>query len=260
MMNSNESKKERKPEEMSDILTHHPIAIFLLILVVILFVILGGGINAAIILTIILVVSFFLVQYLFGFSIQTFFKNGSPSSPTPKIEVEVNTFPKHKKEGVPEIKWENQVFNIPGNTYTYDDAKALCSAYGAKLATVAQVEGAYRNGAEWCNYGWSDGQMALFPTQQETYDKFQKIPGHEHDCGRPGVNGGFMNNPALKFGVNCYGHKPKPTPEEIQMMKTMSYYPVNEQEQAFQNKVNYWKGKIQNILVSPFNQKSWSRI
>jgi len=247
----------------SDIFTHHPIAIFILLVIVILFIVLGGGVLGAILLTIILAISFFLAEYMFGFSIQTYFKNWSS---TPTIEVDLNT--KNKKNPpspppnppIPEIKWENQVFNIPGNTYTYNDAKALCSAYGAKLATVSQVEDAYRNGAEWCNYGWSDGQMALFPTQTKTYDNLQKIPGHEHDCGRPGVNGGFMNNPALKFGVNCYGHKPKPTPEEIQMMKNMSYYPVNEQEQAFQNKVNYWKGKIQNILVSPFNQKSWSRI
>jgi hypothetical protein len=31
--------------------------------------------------------------------------------------------------------------------------------------------------------------MALFPTQKETWDKLQKIKGHEHDCGRPGING-----------------------------------------------------------------------
>lgn len=248
---------------VKNIYTHHPISIFLLLLIIILFLVLGGGITEAILLGIILVVFFFLTEYLFGFSIQTYFKNWSSSTPT--IEVDLNTnnkknHPNPLNPPPPEIKWENQVFNIPGNTYTYDDAKSLCSAYGAKLATVSQVEDAYRNGAEWCNYGWSDGQMALFPTQTKTYENLQKIPGHEHDCGRPGVNGGFMNNPALKFGVNCYGHKPKPTPEEIQMMKNMSYYPVNEQEQAFQNKVNYWKGKIQNILVSPFNQKSWSRI
>jgi hypothetical protein len=37
----------------------------------------------------------------------------------------------------------------------------------------------------------------------------QKIKGHEHDCGRPGVNGGYIANPLVKFGVNCYGNKRK---------------------------------------------------
>ena len=28
-------------------------------------------------------------------------------------------------------------------------------------------------------------------------------------CGNPGINGGYFANPDLKFGVNCYGIKPK---------------------------------------------------
>merc|ERR1711904_243505 len=87
-------------------------------------------------------------------------------------------------------KLGQQVFNIPGNNYTYDDAKALCKAYGGKLATYSQIEDAYKSGAEWCNYGWSDNQMAFYPTQKSTWKKLQKIKGHKHDCGRPGVNGG----------------------------------------------------------------------
>ena len=51
----------------------------------------------------------------------------------------------------------------------------------------------------------------LFPTQKKLYDKLQKIPGHENDCGRQGVNGGYIKNPHVKFGVNCYGKKPKKT-------------------------------------------------
>ena len=39
------------------------------------------------------------------------------------------------------------------------------------------------------NYGWSDGQMAYFPTQKDTWDKLQKNPNTKHACGRPGVNG-----------------------------------------------------------------------
>jgi hypothetical protein len=36
----------------------------------------------------------------------------------------------------------------------------------------------------------------------------QGIKGHEHDCGRPGINGGYFDNPEMRFGVNCFGAKP----------------------------------------------------
>ena len=153
-----------------------------------------------------------------------------------------------------------QVFNIPGNYYSYSDAKVLCSAYGAELANYGQIEDAYNNGAEFCNYGWSDGQMALFPTQKETYEQLQQIEGHENDCGRPGVNGGYMANPQLKFGVNCYGKKPKITNEEQEMMHNINPLPTSEKDILMEKKVDYWKSKLDEILVSPFNYNTWSKV
>jgi hypothetical protein len=153
-----------------------------------------------------------------------------------------------------------QVFNIPGNKYDYDSAKALCKAYNSDLATYNQVEDSYKSGGEWCNYGWSEGQMALFPTQQTTYNNLQKIEGHEHDCGRPGINGGYIANPSVQFGVNCYGVKPLITQEESDLMKTMTPYPETKKDKAFQAEVDSLKNKIAEILVSPFNYKSWTQI
>ena len=54
------------------------------------------------------------------------------------------------------------------------------------------MEDAYEDGADWCSYGWSEDQMAFFPTQKEKWKKLQKIEGHKHDCGRPGINGGYI--------------------------------------------------------------------
>jgi hypothetical protein len=151
-----------------------------------------------------------------------------------------------------------QVFNVPGNFYGYADAKAVCNAYGSRLANYGEVEKAYKKGGEWCNYGWSDGQMALFPTQQKTYDVLQTKKGHENDCGRPGVNGGYMVNPKLKFGVNCYGKKPAITPTEADLMRDTTPYPITMEDIEFQNKVDYWKDKVKDILIAPFNYKNWS--
>ncbi len=215
------------------------------------------GILAILVFIILIAINGF--QYFFGMNIVATLKN--LFTPTPEIDINVET-PRLDalNAPVPEILIKEQVFNIPGNNYGYEDAKALCSAYGARLANYAEVEDAYNKGGEWCNYGWSDGQMALFPTQQSTFDGLQKIEGHENDCGRPGVNGGYMANPHLKFGVNCYGFKPKMTQQEEMLMETEPIYPKTMKDIAMEQRVKYWKNKLSEILVSPFNSKNWSRL
>ena len=188
-------------------------------------------------------------------SINNFFQE------TPKINIVVDQSKAQPTPSVvPEISFKKQVFNIPGNNYDYENSRALCKAYGGRLATYSEIENSYNSGSEWCNYGWSDGQMALYPTQKNTFDNLQKIPGHENDCGRTGINGGYMANPNLKFGVNCYGYKPKITPEEQYLMSSTTPYPQTQKDIDFQNEIDYWKTQITNILVSPFNYKNWSRV
>jgi hypothetical protein len=214
----------------------------------------------------ILLVAFFVIlviinglQYFFGIDIVAKLKNLFTGSPEVDITVDTSRA-EAVKAPVPEILIRPQVFNIPGNDYIYPDAKALCSAYGARLATYKEVEEAYKDGGEWCNYGWSDGQMALFPTQQKTFDDLQQIEGHENDCGRPGVNGGYIANPKVKFGVNCYGYKPRMTSTEEDLMATEPIYPKTAKDIAMENRVNYWRDKLSEILVSPFNHNTWSRL
>ena len=217
------------------------------------------------IITIILV-AFFVVliiinglQYFFGLDIIAKLKNIFTEKPEVDIIVDQSRL-EAIKAPVPEILIRKQVFNIPENDYIYPDAKALCSAYGARLATYKEVEETYKNGGEWCNYGWSDDQLALFPTQEKTYNELQKIKGHENDCGRSGVNGGYIANPKVKFGVNCYGYKPRMNSTEEELMATEPLYPKTLKDIAMENRVNYWKDKLSSILVSPFNHNTWSRL
>ena len=174
----------------------------------------------------------------------------------PKIDLTIQQPP--SENVVPELKIKKEVYNIPSNNFTYDDSKAICQAYGGSLATYNQVENSYNKGSEWCNYGWSDGQMALFPTQQKTWYKLQTIEGHENDCGRPGVNGGKIDNPHARFGVNCYGFKPIITSAEADKMKNTTIYPVSMKDLELQKKLDYWKKRVPEILISPFNKNSWS--
>ena len=102
--------------------------------------------------------------------------------------------------------------------------------------------------------------MALFPTQKQTFENLKGIKGHEHDCGRPGINGGYIANPEVKFGVNCFGYKPPITSEEEEMMQNVSPYPKTEKDVEMEKKVDFWKTQIDDILVSPFNYNTWSRV
>ena len=156
---------------------------------------------------------------------------------------------------------QNEVFNVDNNLYTYDDAQAICQAYGAKLATYDQIEESYNDGGEWCNYGWSEGQMALFPTQKETWKKLQKVKGHENDCGRPGINGGYIENPYVEFGVNCFGKKPKPSADDLARMNREQQFivPTSEADKELNAKVQFWKDNAAQLLqLNSHNTKKWS--
>ena len=156
----------------------------------------------------------------------------------------------------------NEVFNVSNNAYTYDEAKAVCSIYGAELATYDQIEQAYNNGAEWCNYGWSEGQMAYFPTQKSTWTELQKNPKAKNNCGRPGINGGFMANPNLKFGVNCFGKKPDPTDDDVRRLESKKYqtYPDQIYDKEMKAKMEKWKKNADKVLqLNSYNKNMWSR-
>lgn len=155
----------------------------------------------------------------------------------------------------------DEVFNISNNLYTYEDAQNICSAYGAKLATYDEIEDAYNKGGEWCNYGWSEGQMAYFPTQKSTWNTLQKSERHKNNCGRPGVNGGYMANPNIKFGVNCFGKKPVPNDADKARLdaQQIQLAPLTPEEVAINEKVKYWKDNADKLLVvNSYNRKKWS--
>jgi hypothetical protein len=220
----------------------------------------NSGINImSIIIIAILIVLVIINAFEYFFSINVTAYIQGLFSPKTQVDIVVDQT-SIQPAPVPTIRFKKQVFNIPGNYYNYNNAKALCKAYGSELASYDQLEKAYNDGAEWCNYGWSSNQLALFPTQQKTYNTLQTIKGHENDCGRPGVNGGYIANPQVRFGVNCYGNKPKITSEEEELMKTTSPYPETLQDKVFQKKVDFWKDKVDEILVSPFNHNSWGQL
>ena len=146
-------------------------------------------------------------------------------------------------------------FNIDNNDFTYDEAHLMCKSIGSKLATYEQVNNAYEKGANWCNYGWSADSLALYPTQEKFWEQLQKKHGgkHRNKCGKPGINGGFFPDKSLRFGVNCYGHKPKPDKTKINYL--------NDGCDVEKKIIDEYKKKYQEgvIEVKPFNKSQWSK-
>ena len=151
-----------------------------------------------------------------------------------------------------------EVFNVSRNIYKYSDAPAVCAALGAELATYDQMKEAYEGGADWCNYGWVKGQMAVYPTQRSTYEKLQQgPPEYRTACGKVGVNGGYFDNPELAFGVNCYGVKP-PKNATDELLESQVALPPSPEEIEFEKKVQKFRDQMGTINVLPFHKGQWS--
>lgn len=147
-----------------------------------------------------------------------------------------------------DIPFLDEVFHVSNQDYTYEQAKCKCDAYGARLATKAEITRAYNEGANWCSYGWSEGQNAYYPIQQQYLESLPN-GGQDGSCGKPGVNGGFFSNPILKFGVNCYGIKPK---GELIVPKKPDETPFCAKRNNFQA-----SHQLDTDQIAPFNWQKW---
>ena len=183
----------------------------------------------------------------------------SPPSPSPPPPSSVKTTPPTETKNSTTDYAKDEVFNIGNNLYTYDDAQSICTAYGARLATYDDIEKSYEAGGEWCNYGWSDGQMIFFPTQKDTWNKLQKDPNKKNNCGRPGINGGYIANPYIKFGVNCYGKKPKPSDSDrLMMMNKNEDHSTTNNSAKIDPNVEKWKSLLSTLTINSYNNNEWS--
>jgi LPXTG-motif cell wall-anchored protein len=154
---------------------------------------------------------------------------------------------------------KKEVFNVSSNRYAYADAEPLCKALGAELATYDQVKEAWDSGADWCNYGWSKGQLALYPTQESTWKELQDGPEEQKGvCGRPGLNGGYFDNPDLRFGVNCYGVKPAQSAHDAREIASADNRPITPAVIDYEKKVAKYKAESDSIGVLPFNKDKWA--
>ena len=203
-----------------------------------------------------IILGFFMVviamvggNYFFGTSIGASLKNITTN---PQVKLDIVNQSGEKDPKLLKDLQKKEVFHVPGQ-FSYTDAKALCRAYGGSLANIKQMDDAYKSGAEWCDYGWSDDQMALFPTQTKTWQMFKESETQcggpvNSKCGRPGINGGYTMDLNQLLGANCFGAKPPQNDSVIQPPP----FPVN----PLDVEAEKYKDKLPN--VSAFNYEKWN--
>jgi hypothetical protein len=213
------------------------IGIILILAIFLLSTITGGDqmglLEFVMIASLILIFVIFGMQYYNGVDM----KASLPNIFKPELDITVSS-DKEEKQEEKEVQTQKETYHVTGQ-FDYTNAKNMCRAYGGQLASIQNLTDAFNKGGEWCNYGWSDDGMALYPTQYSTWEKL-KESGRAEECGRPGVNGGYINNPSQKLGINCYGLKPAPptdfkptvfpplpTPPTLDLTMTNSVTPFN---------------------------------
>ena len=146
-----------------------------------------------------------------------------------------------------------QVFNVKENIYAADDAGGVCGALGAEVASLQQLVNAHRQGANWCNVGWTKEGLAAYPIQKEYWDKMQgNDPQNRNICGLPGINLA-RSDAGLLYGVNCFGVKPEPKKGEL-----IKEVVMNDADIALQAKIAQFQKNIGNMTIAPFNANKWS--
>ena len=178
----------------------------------------------------------------------------APQTVTPKVDAATKSI-----VGKVLPSGSNEVFNVSQNTFEYYDAEPLCRALGAELATYEQVKDAWNKGADWCNYGWVKGQMAVYPTQEDTYQKLQAGPPEQRNaCGTAGLNGGYFDNPEMKYGVNCYGKKPSQSAHDERDLMEKGKVPTSPSGLIIDEKIRQYREEADYLSVKPFNDSKWS--
>ena len=202
----------------------------------------GGFIFLEAILWALLILLVFMngLAYFFNINIVTELKNVFAQKPEIQIESTLN-------QDISASNYDfKEVYHIPGNRFTYHDAKAVCKAFDGEMATYEQLLEEQKKGASWCSFGWTKDQLGLYPTSQNHFNKLQKKEGHEYDCGLPGINGGYVSNPHIKLGSNCYGYKPKISDLKVTFLKIMNYIQKLKKKNSLINVSNI--GKIESVI------------
>ena len=127
---------------------------------------------------------------------------------------------KNNKQENEDKKSKNEVFLIY-DKFNYLEAKELCKSYSGRLANESDLIKAYKNGANWCLWGWIDGEKIAYPVQEKFWSDIEQT--HKGYCGpTAGINKIENIDPFKRFSVTCYGIKPKKTENDNDLIEDIN--------------------------------------
>ena len=163
-------------------------------------------------------------------------------------------------------KGTKEVFLIY-NKYSYLEAKEICKSYSGRLATEKDLIKAFKNGANWCSWGWLDGEMIGYPVQEKYWSDIEKT--HKGFCGpTAGINKISNVDPFKRFSVTCYGIKPKKTENDKDLAEELNEMSVVDplaqaiqkckKEKQVEEQKKWVEKQKKNVSILSFNKKKWS--
>jgi hypothetical protein len=106
------------------------------------------------------------------------------------------------------------------NKYNYQEAREVCKMYKGRLATKQDLNDAFNRGANWCSWGWLEGQAVGYPVQEKYWMAIDK--SHKGFCGpTAGLNVMESVDPLKKYYVTCFGLKPKQSHKDVKLNKDL---------------------------------------
>jgi hypothetical protein len=151
------------------------------------------------------------------------------------------------------------------NKFNYVDAQKVCKLYNGRLATEEDLDTAFKNGANWCNWGWLDGKKIAYPVQEKYWEDIEKV--HKGHCGpTAGINKINNIDPLKKYSVNCYGIKPRKSKNDINLdlgLEPVKKLKANSLEKKIKqcklSKAKKWaREQKKKVRIVNFNKYKWS--
>jgi hypothetical protein len=155
------------------------------------------------------------------------------------------------------------------NKYNYQEASKVCKVlFNGRLATKRDLDDALKKGANWCSWGWLEGQAVGYPVQKDYWVKTNAV--NKGFCGpTAGLNIIESMDPLKKFYATCYGIKPDQGKKD-KVVHAKIEKKVKHQEsssslqqdiaQCKQAKAMQWAEKQRKkVRILQFNPTTWSR-
>lgn len=171
-----------------------------------------------------------------------------------------------KEEKKDKKKKTKEVFLIY-NKVNYLQAKELCKLYKGRLATKEDLEEAFEDGANWCTWGWLDGEKIGYPVQEKFWTFIEKK--HKGHCGpTAGLNIIENIDPVKLYSVTCYGIKPPKSKNDTDLELVLNEVNADDSLQSEIEKCKKSKREAEQkkwideekkkIRIVTFNDSKWS--